>query len=156
MLQLYLKVGFVLIGVLQLVEGIRPILPLIRNTPYGKRIQSKLQREQLESTNGHYGHYQQSAMGGSGYNPHNFGRSSGSSRNYGANRHHSNHHHHRLHHQSTLIDPYAYQNGRGVPQPIHGASYGGYTNAAAISAFDHGVGLSHSDVYSGSTYPYGM
>jgi hypothetical protein len=29
-----------------LVEGIRPILPLIRNTPYGKRIQSKLQREQ--------------------------------------------------------------------------------------------------------------
>lgn len=31
-----------------LVEGIRPILPLIRNTPYGKRIQSKLQREQME------------------------------------------------------------------------------------------------------------
>ncbi|KAB5594289.1 hypothetical protein CTheo_2219 [Ceratobasidium theobromae] len=32
-----------------LVEGIRPILPLIRNTPYGKRIQSKLQREQMEN-----------------------------------------------------------------------------------------------------------
>lgn len=31
-----------------LVEGIRPILPLIRNTPYGKRIQSKLQREQMD------------------------------------------------------------------------------------------------------------
>ncbi|WFD30729.1 hypothetical protein MSPP1_001753 [Malassezia sp. CBS 17886] len=29
----------------QLVECIRPILPHIRNTPYGKRIQSKLQRE---------------------------------------------------------------------------------------------------------------
>jgi hypothetical protein len=29
-----------------LVEGIRPVLPLIRNTPYGKRIQNKLQREQ--------------------------------------------------------------------------------------------------------------
>lgn len=28
-----------------LVEAIRPILPSIRNTPYGKRIQSKLQRE---------------------------------------------------------------------------------------------------------------
>jgi len=28
-----------------LVEGIRPVLPLIRNTPYGKRIQNKLQRE---------------------------------------------------------------------------------------------------------------
>ncbi|KAG8880271.1 hypothetical protein FRB98_005227 [Tulasnella sp. 332] len=32
-----------------LVDGIRPILPLIRNTPYGKRIQSKLQREQMEA-----------------------------------------------------------------------------------------------------------
>jgi len=29
-----------------LVDGIRPVLPLIRNTPYGKRIQNKLQREQ--------------------------------------------------------------------------------------------------------------
>ncbi|KAL5535159.1 hypothetical protein ACEPAF_3253 [Sanghuangporus sanghuang] len=51
-----------------LVEGIRPILPLIRNTPYGKRIQSKLQREQMElaSTNGisHYGGpYGQQGMG---------------------------------------------------------------------------------------------
>ncbi|KAI5115762.1 hypothetical protein M0805_001204 [Coniferiporia weirii] len=51
-----------------LVEGIRPILPLIRNTPYGKRIQSKLQREQMEMANAnginHYGgHYnQQQAM----------------------------------------------------------------------------------------------
>ncbi|KAH8120673.1 ARM repeat-containing protein [Phellopilus nigrolimitatus] len=51
-----------------LVEGIRPILPLIRNTPYGKRIQSKLQREQMELANAnginHYGgHYtQQQAM----------------------------------------------------------------------------------------------
>lgn len=32
----------------QLVDGIRPILPLIRNTPYGKRIQSKLQREPID------------------------------------------------------------------------------------------------------------
>ncbi|KZS90312.1 ARM repeat-containing protein [Sistotremastrum niveocremeum HHB9708] len=41
-----------------LVEGIRPILPLIRNTPYGKRIQSKLQREQMEANgNGHFGPY---------------------------------------------------------------------------------------------------
>ncbi|POY71655.1 hypothetical protein BMF94_5350 [Rhodotorula taiwanensis] len=29
----------------QLIETIRPILPQIRNTPYGKRIQSKIQRE---------------------------------------------------------------------------------------------------------------
>ncbi|KAJ6451939.1 armadillo-type protein [Mycena sanguinolenta] len=31
-----------------LVEGIRPVLPLIRNTPDGKRIQNKLQREQMD------------------------------------------------------------------------------------------------------------
>lgn len=33
---------------MQLVECIRPILPVIRNTPYGKRIQSKLQRDNLD------------------------------------------------------------------------------------------------------------
>ncbi|QRV90356.1 Pumilio-family RNA binding repeat [Ceratobasidium sp. AG-Ba] len=38
-----------------LVKGIRPILPLIRNTPYGKRIQSKLQREQIENHHQQYG-----------------------------------------------------------------------------------------------------
>ncbi|KAK0523831.1 hypothetical protein OC834_001809 [Tilletia horrida] len=32
----------------QLVECIRPILPMIRNTPYGKRIQSKLQRDNVD------------------------------------------------------------------------------------------------------------
>src|ERR1700722_974315 len=42
-----------------LVEGIRPVLPLIRNTPYGKRIQNKLQREQMD----HFG-----GGGGGGYN----------------------------------------------------------------------------------------
>jgi hypothetical protein len=31
-----------------LVERIRPVRPLIRNTPYGKRIQNKLQREQMD------------------------------------------------------------------------------------------------------------
>ncbi|KNZ61417.1 uncharacterized protein VP01_1402g4 [Puccinia sorghi] len=31
-----------------LVDNIRPILPLIRNTPYGKRIQSKIQRDNLD------------------------------------------------------------------------------------------------------------
>ncbi len=38
-----------------LVDGIRPVLPLIRNTPYGKRIQNKLQREQMEQFNGFSG-----------------------------------------------------------------------------------------------------
>lgn len=36
----------------QLVECIRPILPSIRNTPYGKRIQSKLQRDDSQGPNG--------------------------------------------------------------------------------------------------------
>ncbi|KAF9234965.1 ARM repeat-containing protein [Melanogaster broomeanus] len=41
-----------------LVEGIRPVLPLIRNTPYGKRIQNKLQREQMDGFGGggYHGH----------------------------------------------------------------------------------------------------
>jgi hypothetical protein len=39
-----------------LVEGIRPILPLIRNTPYGKRIQNKLQREQMDHFGGYNNH----------------------------------------------------------------------------------------------------
>jgi hypothetical protein len=37
-----------------LVEGIRPVLPLIRNTPYGKRIQNKLQREQMDQFGGYH------------------------------------------------------------------------------------------------------
>ena len=41
-----------------LVEGIRPVLPLIRNTPYGKRIQNKLQREHLD----HFGGYHNQQM----------------------------------------------------------------------------------------------
>ncbi|TFK57686.1 ARM repeat-containing protein [Heliocybe sulcata] len=45
-----------------LVEGIRPVLPLIRNTPYGKRIQNKLQREQQMEQFGTYGS-QQSVVG---------------------------------------------------------------------------------------------
>jgi hypothetical protein len=43
-----------------LVERIRPVRPLIRNTPYGKRIQNKLQREQMD----HFG----GGGGGGGYN----------------------------------------------------------------------------------------
>ncbi|WFD27649.1 hypothetical protein MNAN1_002650 [Malassezia nana] len=36
----------------QLVDRIRPILPSIRHTPYGKRIQTKLQREDSQGPNG--------------------------------------------------------------------------------------------------------
>ncbi|TFK88529.1 ARM repeat-containing protein [Polyporus arcularius HHB13444] len=47
-----------------LVEGIRPVLPLIRNTPYGKRIQNKLQREHNDGYGGggSYHHNQQALV----------------------------------------------------------------------------------------------
>ncbi|KAM0790804.1 hypothetical protein ACM66B_004650 [Microbotryomycetes sp. NB124-2] len=38
----------------QLIETIRPILPMIRNTPYGKRIQSKVAREDHHHHRGHH------------------------------------------------------------------------------------------------------
>lgn len=47
-----------------LVEGIRPVLPLIRNTPYGKRIQNKLQREQMDHFAG--GFHNQQALANMG------------------------------------------------------------------------------------------
>jgi len=61
-----------------LVEGIRPVLPLIRNTPYGKRIQNKLQREQMDHFGGY--HNQQTLVNmtlgnqGMGLAPHGAGR----------------------------------------------------------------------------------
>ncbi|EMD41536.1 hypothetical protein CERSUDRAFT_110088 [Gelatoporia subvermispora B] len=62
-----------------LVEGIRPVLPLIRNTPYGKRIQNKLQREHMDNYGGGYHHNQQQlvnmALGSQGVGmSHNGGR----------------------------------------------------------------------------------
>ncbi|KAF9988539.1 hypothetical protein BGZ75_009202 [Mortierella antarctica] len=50
-----------------LVDCIRPLLPAIRNTPYGKRIQSKLHRDQMSA--GH-NHMSQLAMGNMGMNMH--------------------------------------------------------------------------------------
>ncbi|ORY01716.1 ARM repeat-containing protein [Basidiobolus meristosporus CBS 931.73] len=47
---------------LMLVDAIRPLLPAIRNTPYGKRIQGKLLREQVHSAP------QQQNVGSYGYN----------------------------------------------------------------------------------------
>jgi len=50
---------------IQLVECIRPILPSIRNTPYGKRIQSKLARE--DSSFNNYGPPGPGSGNGGGY-----------------------------------------------------------------------------------------
>jgi hypothetical protein len=51
-----------------LVECIRPILPMIRNTPYGKRIQSKLQREHMEHHHPYGGGNGGGGNGNGGYN----------------------------------------------------------------------------------------
>lgn len=75
-------------------EGIRPVLPLIRNTPYGKRIQNKLQREQVDGFNTSF-HGQQSvanialrnaslAMGGHGNHISHQGLHAGNNETYGA------------------------------------------------------------------------
>ncbi|OAX43650.1 ARM repeat-containing protein [Rhizopogon vinicolor AM-OR11-026] len=54
-----------------LVEGIRPVLPLIRNTPYGKRIQNKLQREQANAENfGYHAPQGMMPMGNPGHHGH--------------------------------------------------------------------------------------
>ena len=51
-----------------LVECIRPLLPAIRNTPYGKRIQSKLHRDQMSSVNQQLGHLNMNALNMNGMN----------------------------------------------------------------------------------------
>ena len=107
-----------------LVEGIRPVLPLIRNTPYGKRIQNKLQREHNDAYGGGGGyHHNQQAlvnmalgghgMGGLGHGPASAGR-------------------HISHLQAgALADAYTAQNGlypgalQGAAAPgLHGALHG--------------------------------
>ncbi|KAH9927456.1 ARM repeat-containing protein [Epithele typhae] len=103
-----------------LVEGIRPVLPLIRNTPYGKRIQNKLQREHSDAfgSGGGYHHNPQAlvnmALGNQSMGGMNHGPASGR---------------HLSHLQAgALADAYTAQNGlyglQGGPglhaAPLHG------------------------------------
>ncbi|WWC66536.1 uncharacterized protein I206_100439 [Kwoniella pini CBS 10737] len=100
-----------------LVELIRPILPSIRNTPYGKRIQSKLARE--DASFGHYGGGQGNGYGGGG------GGGGGGGRGYGRGGYHGSNRGHigrpQLQHVNALTDIY----GGGQPfmqyggGPIH-------------------------------------
>jgi len=103
------------------VEGIRPILPLIRNTPYGKRIQSKLQREQMEAANAYGGGFQthaalvNMALANNGMNPHSRHIPQQPS----------------LHHAGQLNDPYtsraalySHNLGPGGMQPLHHHGHG--------------------------------
>ncbi|KAG8924489.1 hypothetical protein FRC01_011433 [Tulasnella sp. 417] len=102
-----------------LVDYIRPILPLIRNTPYGKRIQSKLQREQVEASHvQHYGvpnyHANQAAL---------LALTANGLNTVGQGRHL---HQQSLHHATQLVDPYANQSSlysHGLPTGLHGQSH---------------------------------
>ncbi|OSD05787.1 ARM repeat-containing protein [Trametes coccinea BRFM310] len=99
-----------------LVEGIRPVLPLIRNTPYGKRIQNKLQREHNDAYGGY--HHNQQALVNMALGNQGMGMGHGA---HGGGRHMS-------HIQAgALADAYTAQNGLyalqggpGMHAPLHG------------------------------------
>lgn len=157
-----------------LVEGIRPVLPLIRNTPYGKRIQNKLQREPQGDPFGGY-HNQQGLVGmglggqSMGMSPHAGGRHmspalhqshvndiyGGQNGMYGLQQQGGNmytqaHLTPALQHQS--IDSYVLQSNSNHTQP-HGAFgnafSGAFTNNAAL-------GASMPDPYQRTSFGYGM
>ncbi|KAG5715907.1 Pumilio domain-containing protein C6G9.14 [Termitomyces sp. T112] len=137
-----------------LVDGIRPILPLIRNTPYGKRIQNKLQREHLDN---YGGYHVQPTMVGLGLGNQGMGVSHG---HHGGGRHPN-------HQSNPLADIYASQSGlysmaQGpasfnqhlAGSQLHGLqpqSIDGYVlqsnsshNQSGLSSLSHGGGFSGS------------
>ncbi|KDQ32435.1 hypothetical protein PLEOSDRAFT_1100920 [Pleurotus ostreatus PC15] len=123
-----------------LVEGIRPLLPLIRNTPYGKRIQNKLQREQKDQLHGFNQQALTMALATLGIGGHGAAR-----------------HMHSL--QAQGLDGYVLQGGSphasGLPAPAH---LGGFSNSfAGVSPFA-GVGLAGpiADPYQRVSFGYGM
>ncbi|EIW72686.1 hypothetical protein TREMEDRAFT_72846 [Tremella mesenterica DSM 1558] len=87
-----------------LVECIRPILPSIRNTPYGKRIQSKLAREEVSAV---YGGYRNGATNG-------FSPRGGYQRHLGRPQ---------LQHINALTEVYGSQGGPFIAPPF-GMGYG--------------------------------
>lgn len=166
-----------------LVEGIRPVLPLIRNTPYGKRIQNKLQREQMDHYGGGY-HNQQALV-----------NMALSSQNMGLP--HAPHGAGRQIQPNPLADVYNSQNGLyamanggglqaqgsmgGLHAPVHtmrshsidgyvlqgnsshnqpALANGGFSNASAfagVNSFPNaGMAATLNDPYSRSSFGYGM
>lgn len=154
-----------------LVEGIRPVLPLIRNTPYGKRIQNKLQRDQLEGFGGGF-HNQQTLMnmgltsqnlplGGRGLSQsHSLAEVYNSQGNlYSLQNGQNSLHSQSLHGLPSPIDGYVLQNNSSHNHglsPVH-AHGGGFSNTFSnVNSFP-AVGLTGSlnDRYSRTAY-YGM
>ncbi|KAG8220166.1 ARM repeat-containing protein [Butyriboletus roseoflavus] len=164
-----------------LVEGIRPVLPLIRNTPYGKRIQNKLQREQVDNYNsGYHGHQMINMNQALGLaHPPTAGRHLPQSVHpngpiaeiygsqaslYGMQGQGSYGHSHlappQLHGlQARSIDGYVLQNNSPhnaslTPPHTHAAGYSGVSAYANVSFGNVGLAGSLSDPY--QSYGYGM
>lgn len=154
-----------------LVEGIRPVLPLIRNTPYGKRIQNKLQREQIDTfgSGSFHGSPAMSNGGLRGQNmsqlPHQgmrhnhfdgYANQAGlySSQNVLHNQGLLNHATALHSMQAHSIDPYVLQNhsspSPGMTPPHTHAGFSGVSNYGAINSFPI------SDPYQHTTFGYSM
>lgn len=140
-----------------LVEGIRPVLPLIRNTPYGKRIQNKLQR--IANAQGGGRHLNQNISNNMNdiYNTPaalysmpqaqpSFGQNPLASQMHGL--------------QGQSIDNYVLQNSPGGhnpglapshPSPFAGASFSNVSPFAGA-----GLGGAMNDPYQRSGFAYGM
>jgi len=158
-----------------LVEGIRPVLPLIRNTPYGKRIQNKLQREQMDHFGGGYAGQHglvnmaltnqalgsarlPQAIPGSPLTDLYASQPGGlysmppqNQASYGQS------HLSSLHGlQTQSIDPYVLQNGSGHGQGLSPGGFGGGFSPS-LNQFNSGITTSISDPYSRSGFGgYGM
>ncbi|KZT67672.1 ARM repeat-containing protein [Daedalea quercina L-15889] len=142
-----------------LVEGIRPVLPLIRNTPYGKRIQNKLQREHMDGYGGSY--HQHSPLGMS-------------PQGMGMGGHGGRHMSHQLHSPGPLADAYTAPNGLyggpGLQQghlhasQLHGLQPANIDGYVMQGSNNHSPGLTpphtHASGFSSyggvSSYPVGV
>ncbi|KAJ7596798.1 ARM repeat-containing protein [Mycena floridula] len=114
-----------------LVEGIRPVLPLIRNTPYGKRIQNKLQREQMD----HFGGYHNQALVNMAMT------NQGMGLNHGGSRH--------IAQAAPLADVYSSQNGLYSSQGSFGQAHmGSHLQPQSIDGFVLQGNSSHSQALS--------
>ncbi|EAU92953.2 pumilio-family RNA binding protein [Coprinopsis cinerea okayama7 len=135
-----------------LVEGIRPVLPLIRNTPYGKRIQNKLQR----ITNGHGGNRHHMSNGGlhDVYNSQALYGMPQPQASFGQNPLASPLP--PLHPLQQPIDGYVLQNANNPalagahPAPFAGASF------ANVNPFAGAMGAGMNDHYQRAGFAYGM
>jgi hypothetical protein len=136
-----------------LVDGIRPVLPLIRNTPYGKRIQNKLQREHLDGFHG----------GGGGYGGQ--GHFNGNGMSGGRGGHQMQH---MQHSGSPGADMYGAQNGfygqnpgiqRQAIDPYYLQGAQGLGGQAGYAAYNNGATFNNAGLnmasYQRQAYGYG-